>query len=111
MSIQKLSKNVVASLTIGVGLLASAQAFADRDCSALGTRLQTIQRIADSLRPDKPGLARVFAYDGTEYTAGQALWMKGQLREVAAACARGDPSEAFLRLDAVQQLIQAHQNL
>jgi hypothetical protein len=65
-------------------------------------------RIADSLRPDKPGEARVFAADGSEFTAGQAQWMKGRLRLVAEACAHGDQAEAQRLLQEVQRLIQGH---
>jgi hypothetical protein len=50
--------------------------------------------IVDSLRPDRPGQVRVFASDGSEYTVGQALWMKGQLRSVLQACAQADETTA-----------------
>jgi len=113
MSTQKLGKKAIAPLALTAVLLASARASANSNCVALGDQLQALQRLADSLRPDKPGLARVYAYDGTEFSAGQALWLKGQLREVEAACARRDEAAAAQRLEAVQQLIQARrrQNL
>jgi ATP-dependent protease HslVU (ClpYQ) peptidase subunit len=69
-------------------------------------------RIVDSLRPDKTGQARVFAADGSEFTAGQVLWMKGQLRKVAALCATGaagDQAEATRLLAQVRELIRSHQ--
>jgi len=65
-------------------------------------------RIVDSIRADKPGLARVYAVDGSEYTAGQASWMKGQMRLVNKACARGDQTGATRILSGVQQLLKAH---
>ena len=64
--------------------------------------------LVDSIRIDKPGLARVYARDGTEFTAGQALWMKGQLRAADAFCARGDRIGATQTLSAVQSLIRSH---
>src|SRR5713226_6311016 len=64
-------------------------------CSTTFTeQFASAERIVDSLRPDKPGQIRVFASDGSEFTAGQALWMKGQLRSVLQACARGDEVSA-----------------
>jgi hypothetical protein len=68
-------------------------------------------RIAESLRPDKPAQARVFAVDGSEFTAGQAYWMKGQLRLVNQACTHRDQAAASRLLRQVQQLIKAHQAL
>jgi hypothetical protein len=69
-------------------------------------------RIVDSLRPDKAGQARVFAADGSEFTAGQALWMKGQLRKVARLCASGtagSQAEAARILAEVGALLKSHQ--
>jgi hypothetical protein len=50
-------------------------------------------RLVDSLRPDKAGQARVFAFDGSEFTAGQAQWMRGQLRKVERLCASAAPAD------------------
>jgi hypothetical protein len=95
-------------------LLACTVAHANGSCDPGTTnKLHEFQRLADSIRVDKPGLARVYALDGTEFTAGQALWIKGQLREVEAACARSDRTDAAQQLDAVGELVRArsHQNL
>jgi hypothetical protein len=67
------------------------------------------ERVVDSLRPDKPAQVRVFASDGSEYTAGEALWMKGQMRSVLRACSQGDESSAASTLDGVIELLKAHQ--
>jgi hypothetical protein len=75
--------------------------------AALTASLDQAQRLADSLRVDKPSLARVFAADGSEFTAGQALWLKGQLREVRRACALSQQPSATARLGPVQELIKA----
>jgi hypothetical protein len=94
--------------------LASESARADGSCDVSTiTRLTALQHLADSVRVDKPGLARVYAEDGTEFTAAQASWIKGQLRQAGAACARGDSADAAHRLDAVSQFVRArsHQNL
>ena len=65
------------------------------------------ERMVGSLRPEKGGQARVFAYDGTEFTAGEALWMKGRLRLAAAACARSDDVGARPYLKQVLDLLHS----
>jgi hypothetical protein len=65
-------------------------------------------RIVDSLRPDKGGQVRVFALDGSEFTAGQARWMQGQLHKVEEACGRGDQVRAAQLLADVQELLKSH---
>jgi hypothetical protein len=64
-------------------------------------------RIVDSLRPDKPGQMRVFAADGSEFSAGQARWMQAQLRLVNAARARGDQVQAAQLLAGIHDLLKA----
>jgi hypothetical protein len=51
---------------------------------------------------------RVSASDGSEFTAGQALWMKGQLRSVLQACVQGDEVSAASSLHGVTDLLNAH---
>jgi hypothetical protein len=65
-------------------------------------------RVVDSLRPDKGGQARVFAVDGSEFTAGQARWLQGQLHKVAEACARGDQAQGAQLLAEAQELLKSH---
>jgi len=90
-------------------LLASSAVWADIGCDQAFTRsYHECLRLVDSLRPDKAGQARVYGSDRSEYTAGQALWMRGQMRAIEEACARGDQAEAARRLAAVQGLIKAH---
>jgi hypothetical protein len=89
-------------------LLASTAAHGN--CSPAFTQQYAgAERIVDALRPDKPGKMRVFARDGSEYTAGEALWMKGQLRSVLQACARGDDTAAASTLHGVTELLSSHQ--
>lgn len=88
-------------------------AFAESPCDGVASQqYRDCVRIVDSLHPDKAGQARVFTLDGTEFTAGQALWMKGQLRKVARLCASGaarDQEEATRLLSEVRELISSHQ--
>ena len=64
--------------------------------------------LVNSLRPDKPGQARVFAADGSEFTAGQAQWMQGQLQKINEACRRGDQTQATQLLSDLQDLLKSH---
>jgi hypothetical protein len=66
------------------------------------------ERLVDSLRPEKGGQARVFAYDGSEYTAGEALWMKGKLRSVQLDCNHNDETHARPELMEVLSLVRTH---
>ena len=93
-----------AAITAGAAI-----ARADSPCdSTMNARVRQTQLLVDSIRVDKPGLARVYASDGSEFTAGQALWMKGQMRQIEEACAAGDPTSAVHRLTAIQNLLTAH---
>jgi hypothetical protein len=96
------------SAVISTCLLASST-LTQASCSpALTEQIVSAERIVDSLRPDKAGQMRVFASDGSEYTAGEALWMKGQLQSVLRACARGDEASAASTLRGVTDLLNAH---
>jgi hypothetical protein len=95
------------SVVASTFLLASTLAHAN--CSpTLTEQVASAARIVDSLRPDKPGQVRVSASDGSEYTAGQALWMKGQLRSVLQACEQGHETSAESTLHGVTDLLKAH---
>jgi hypothetical protein len=78
------------------------------DASSFTEQYHNGVRIVDSLRPDKGGQARVFAVDGSEFTAGQARWMQGQLHKVEEACVRGDQTRAAQLLAEVQELLRSH---
>ena len=87
-------------------LLASSLTHAN--CSPTFTeRFTSAQRMVGSLRPDKPAQARVSAADGSEYTAGEAPWMKGQLRAAMHACTQGDESGAAATLQKVTDLLNS----
>jgi hypothetical protein len=96
-------------LLLCITSLAPSAYAAGSECDdTLTTSLHQCERIVGSLRAEKAGQMRVFAFDGSEFTAGQAQWMKGQLRLVAKACDHGDTAEAGRRLAEVQQLISEH---
>jgi hypothetical protein len=90
-------------------LCAASLSDASQSCNRSFTeQYRDCVRIVDSLRPDKGGQARVFAPDGSEFTAGQARWMQGQLHEVQEACVRGDQTRAAQLLREVQELLRLH---
>jgi hypothetical protein len=100
-------------ILLGVTLsLFAAAAYADAGCdNALLARYRESARIVDSLRPDKGGQARVFALDGSVFTAGQALWMQGQLRKFERLCEHttaADRAAAAKVLAGVEELLKSH---
>jgi hypothetical protein len=100
-------------LLAAAAVLGISSALAAPGCDpALLQQYRECARVVDTLRPEKSGQARVFASDGSEFTAGQALWMQGQLRKVERLCAQGTSAsqdEATAVLAAVQQLLREHQ--
>ena len=91
--------------------VAAPAAFASQPCDAeFQQQLHESQRFVDVLRVDKPGGARVFAADGSEFTSGQVLWMQGRVRRVVRLCKRGDSeavAEAAAALTDVRTFIQS----
>ena len=69
--------------------------------------LSPCAHVVQSLRADKPGVARVFASDGSQYTGAAALWLKGQLRAIERACGRDEVGEASERLERLRRVIAA----
>lgn len=90
-----------------VWIASSAKVFAS-PCHSLTEALHQCERIVGSLRPDKAGQMRVFAPDGSEFTAQQAQWMRAELAHVMDACDRGNMAEAARRLASVQALLNEH---
>lgn len=79
---------------------------------AVTSQYRESAHLVDSLRPDKAGQARVFAADGSEFTAGQVLWMRARMRNVARLCASPvpqDQSTAARVLTQVTALLKSHQ--
>lgn len=90
-------------------LMAPAAYAAGTACDdKLAASLHACEQIIGSLRPDKAGQMRVFAPDGSEFTASQAQWMKAQLQLIARACADGNSADASRRLAEVQELLNEH---
>ncbi len=99
--------NRLALLSVSA-FLAASPPLAHAGCSeALTEQILSAQRIIDSLRPDKAGQMRVFASDGSEFTAGEANWLKGQLRYLLRACSVGDEASAAVSLHEVQGLLNS----
>ena len=98
-------------ILIYAACLAATASYAADICDAgLMQQYRDCARIVDTLRPEKSGQARVFAIDGTEFTAGQALWMKGQLRKFERLCASREQAEAAKVLAEVEGLLKSHQH-
>jgi hypothetical protein len=100
-------------ILLGVTLsLFAAGAYAGTGCDdALMARYRQSALVVDSLRPDKGGQARVFAVDGSVFTAGQAQWMQGQLRKFERLCAHtraADSAEAAKVLAGIEELLKSH---
>jgi hypothetical protein len=97
---------MVRLIALGIGpLCTNTEVYAG--CSVgLTYDIVRAERVVDSLRPEKAGQARVFAYDGSVYTAGEAQWMKAQLRAVLAACAQNNDQLAAPHLKDVLGLLR-----
>ena len=105
---KKCTSAAVLYVTGSTVMLGSAPA-ALADCSpSLTEQIAGVERIVESLRPDKAGQMRVFAVDGSEFTSGQAQWMKGRLRGILRDCTKGDEKSAAAQLRGVQELLTAH---
>jgi hypothetical protein len=96
---------------LATGMLLASSAYGATSAAlddTLTASLHECERIVGSLHPDKPGQMRVFASDGSEFTAGQVQWMKGQLRLIAKERADGNVVDASARLAEVRQLLNEH---
>lgn len=108
MRAKEISGKVVISVAM---LLLEAGARAQAPCESVSQQYKDSVRLVDSLRLDKAGQARVFAADGSEFTAGQTLWMRGQLHKVERLCASAHPEDreqAVRILTDVRVLLQSH---
>lgn len=103
-----MSKKIL--IALAAACLAASVGFANESCDpSFNQQYHDYLRIVDSLRLDKPGQMRVCASEGSEFTGSEALWMRGQLRQVDRACAHGDQVVAARRLRGVQELVTAGQ--
>jgi hypothetical protein len=96
---------------IAMGTLLASNTYAATNAvndDGLTSSLHECERIVGSLHPDRPGQMRVFASDGSEFTAGQVQWMKGQLRLIAEARVDANAADASRRLAEVRQLLNEH---
>jgi hypothetical protein len=105
-----MNRRWIALLAASALMMPGAHAADGASCDGkLTSQLAECERIVGSLRPDKAGQMRVFASDGSVFTAGQAQWMKEQLKLAAQSCSDGDGQQASHRLAQVQQLLKEHQ--
>ena len=99
-------------VVVSVTCLIASQAYAGGGCDAgLKQRYGNEARIVNSLRPDKPSEMRVYAIDGSEFTAGQARWMQSELRKVESYCTSGNSADAAQAANAaagVEALLKSH---
>jgi mannose/cellobiose epimerase-like protein (N-acyl-D-glucosamine 2-epimerase family) len=98
-------------LFCAVTLLLAAAVRAEAPCGMASQQYKDCLRLVDSLRPDKGGQARVFAADGSVFSASQAVWMQAELRKVARLCASdraADQAEAVRILAEVSDLLRSH---
>ena len=107
-------KNRFGKLTLyAVLLLLGAVAQAQEPSSCTSQQYRDCVRLVESLRPRKEQVRCVLFRPLTapRFTAGQALWMQGQLRKVARLCASARPDdqiEATRILTEVRELLLSH---
>jgi hypothetical protein len=100
---------MAAGIIVASTALLALSNLAQANCSpTLTEHFSSVQRIVDSVRPDKPGQLRVVASDGSVFTSAEAHWMNAQLRLVLKDCAQGDETAANKALSEVNNLLSAH---
>lgn len=90
--------------------LATASLAAQCDVS-LRTQLETAERVASSIHPDKPGQMRAFASDGEEYKVSEARWLQANVKLIEQACEKGDEAVAEQTFEAVKRVLKAHHEI
>jgi hypothetical protein len=98
-------------INVAVLYLASTAAHAGSPDSSWTQQYRDCVKQVDLLHFNKAGQGRVFAADGSEFTAGQVLWMQGQIRKVARLYARdtvSDRADAERILSDIRGLLQFH---
>lgn len=101
---------VLIGVALAVCLLGASHVHAA--CSEpLVARYDRMDSLVQSLHADKPGAARVYVRDGSEFTGGQVWWMRGQMMRVARLCASGSAQDQELAaqpLGEVEELVRSH---
>lgn len=98
-----------ALLIPGAAALMGASAWAGSCDPTLLHSYDQASKYVSGLHLDKPSQMRVVASDGAVYTAGEVLWLRGQLRDVSKACVAGQSDIATTRLNDVESALQFHQ--
>ncbi len=100
----------IRSIVASTALLALSN-LGQANCSAaLTEHLSSVQRIVDSVRPDKPAQFRVVGSDGLVFTSAEAHWMSAQLRLAQKNCVQGDDATAEKALREVNNLLSARKH-
>ena len=94
-------------LVISTMALLCNAAFAAPIDSSLAKSLRETERLVDSLRMDKPSQMRVYAFDGTEYSSSEALWLKAHVEAARKALAANNTSDAKRELNLVVTTLKA----
>lgn len=106
---KKSSVRILAALSLCLLASNAARATTTSACDApLLDAVNDARAIVLSLRPEKPGQSRVIANDLSEYTGGQSIWMRDELRVVERACLHDEGVEATRHLQAVLELLRSH---
>lgn len=96
-------------VALALGLLGYGTGAAAEDCDpALLSSMRDAQRLVAPMRADKPGQARVFAADGSEYPAGVVRWMTAELLAAEQNCRDGKSADAETHVAGVEATLTAH---
>jgi predicted ATP-grasp superfamily ATP-dependent carboligase len=90
-----------------LAIFGAGEAAPAAECDGALTRsLQDAGQRLAHMQVTKPGQARVFASDGTEYSAAAVRRMRAQLGLAERACDRGDARAASGLLDAIKETLR-----
>ena len=90
-----------------IALLSNAAVAAPID-STLAKSLRETERLVSSLHMDKPAQMRVYAFDGTEYTSTEALWLKAHVQAARKALASNNTADAARELNMITAALKSH---
>jgi hypothetical protein len=90
-----------------IALLSNAALAAPAE-STLAKSLRESERFVNSLRMDKPSQMRVYAFDGTEYTSSEALWLKAHVEAARKALASNNANGAARELNLIAATLKSH---
>jgi hypothetical protein len=95
-------------LSLVIAMIPVGQVVAKPSTADVMPVFKQIQSIVYALHADKPSQLRVRALDGSEYTGGQVLRLKAQLRVAEAAMASGNSLQATNELQQIAVTLKEH---